>query len=150
MKSFKAPGSDGFQPFFFKHYWNIVRDKVHDIVRSAFREGSFDCSLTETMIVLIPKEDNPTKISKFRPINLCNVVYKLITKVLVNRIRLFLLDFISPLQSSFIPRHSTHDDILVAQEIIHFINKSSSKKGALAFKIHLENSCRLETLKVHP
>lgn len=140
MKSFKAPGPDGFQSFFFKQYWHLVGDKVHDIVRSAFREGSFDKEIAETLIVLIPKEDNPSRITQFPSISLCNMIYKLITKVLVNRIRPFLIDFIDPLQSIFIPGRSTHDNILVAQEITHSMHKSTSKKGYLAYKIDLEKT----------
>lgn len=58
----------------------------------------------------------------------------------MNRIRPFLMDFISPLQSSFILGRGTHDNILVAQVIMHFIHRNKSRKGAMAFKIDLEKA----------
>lgn len=140
MKSFKSPEPDGFQPFFFKHYWHIVGDRVTEVVKKAFQQGTFDASISETLVVLIPKEDNPTIMNQFRPISLCNVLYKIKTKVLVNRLRPYIMNFVSPLQSSFIPGRGTHDNILVAQEIMHLIKKSKSKTGALAFKIDLEKA----------
>lgn len=81
-------------------------------MRDAFREGPLDPCIVETLIVLIPKEPNPTKFTQFRPISLCNVIYKIITKELVNHMRAFLMDFISPLQSNFILGRRTHDSIL--------------------------------------
>ena len=62
-----------------------------------FLMGFFDPTLVETLVVLIPKEDQPTKMQDFQPISLCNVLYKLITKVLVNRLRPFALGFVSPM-----------------------------------------------------
>lgn len=59
---------------FFKHFWHVVGDQVHEVDKEAFRFGNFDSSLAETLIVLIPKEENPTKIMQFRPISLCNVI----------------------------------------------------------------------------
>lgn len=71
---FKPLGSDGFQLFRFKQFWHLVGDKDHQIVREAFKEGTFDPSIAETLVVLIPKETNPSKVTKFRPISLCNVI----------------------------------------------------------------------------
>ncbi|XP_015939884.1 uncharacterized protein LOC107465419 [Arachis duranensis] len=94
----------------------------------------------ETLIVLIPKIDNPTFMKDFRHISLCNVVYKIITKVLTNRLRPFLPDIVSPLQGSFIPGRGAPDNIIVAQEILNFMKHTKSKKGTLAFKIDLEKA----------
>lgn len=140
INTFKAPGPDGFQPIFFKKYWHIVGDDIHKLVSDAFRKGYFNPSLADTLIVLIPKVDAPKKITEFRPISQCNVVYKILTKVSVNRIRPLLNDLISPLQSSFIPGRGTRDNILIAQEIIHYISHTRSQQGALAFKIDLEKA----------
>ena len=84
MRSFKAPGPDGFQPFFFKHYWHLIGDDIWRLVQNAFSFGSFDPRLAETLITLIPKGESPTHLRNFRPISLCNVAYKVISKVLVN------------------------------------------------------------------
>nr|KYP37152.1 Transposon TX1 uncharacterized [Cajanus cajan] len=83
MKSFKAPGPDGFQPFFFKQYWPIVGDELWRTVKDAFQLGYSDISLLETQMVLIPKVDHPVSLKDFRPISLCNVAWKVISKVLV-------------------------------------------------------------------
>nr|KYP58073.1 Retrovirus-related Pol polyprotein LINE-1 [Cajanus cajan] len=103
MSPLKAPGPDGFQAFFYKKYWPIVGRDLHNLVQNAFSEGQADQRLLDTNIVLIPKSDNPMHFKDFRPISLCNVAYKVITKVLVDRIRPYLSTIIGPYQSSFIP-----------------------------------------------
>ena len=97
MKAFKSPGPNDFQPFYFKKFWHIVGDDIYSLVRQAFLLGSFDAHLLEILIVSIPTVDVPNRFSHFRPISLCNVTYKIITKVLVNRLRPFLKDIVDPL-----------------------------------------------------
>lgn len=75
-----------------------------------------DKELLEILVVLIPKVDQPSTIKEFRPINLCNVTYKLITKVLVNRLRPFLDSIVGPMQSSFLSGRGTMDNVFLAQE----------------------------------
>jgi hypothetical protein len=86
MGSYKAPGKDGFHALFFKTYWDIVGDDVCRLVYSAFENGSFNQDIVETLVVLIPKEKRLATFKQFHPISLCNVVYKLITKVRVDRV----------------------------------------------------------------
>lgn len=88
---------------------------IWQLVSQAFKRGTFDESLAEILIVLIPKVDQPRYLKEFRPISLCNVVYKVITKVVVQRLRPFLDDLVGPLQSSFIPGRSTTDNVILAQ-----------------------------------
>lgn len=90
--------------------------------------------------MLIPKVASPEHIKQFRPISLCTVTYKLVTKVLVNRLRPFLRDLIAPFQTSFIPGRQVSDNIFLAQEVIHTIRKSKSKNGLMAIKIDLEKA----------
>ena len=92
---------------------------VCHLVQTAFSFGSFDPALAETLLVLIPKVDNPNHLKNFRPISLCNVIYKIITKVLVQCLRNLLPRIVSPLQGSFILGRGTADNIIVAQEVIH-------------------------------
>src|ERR1044072_6381284 len=138
--SLKAPGPDGFQPVFFKKYWNIVGDDLWKTVRDAFLYGTFDPALAQTLIVLIPKVDVPSSFKEFCPISLCNVAYKLITKVVVNRLRPFLQDLIGPLQNSFIPGRGTVDNAIVLQEIIHHMKRGKNKNKNIIFKLDLEKA----------
>lgn len=88
--------------------------------------GQFDETIAKTLLVLILKVDNPVYLKNFRPISLCNMVYKVITKVIVNRLRTFLDDLIFPLQSNFIPKRGTSDNAILAQEVVHFMHRSKS------------------------
>lgn len=114
MKSYKAPCPNGFQPLFFKHFWELVRDDLWTFVRQAFQHGYSDTCIAEILVVLIPKVDHPTRFKELRPINLCNVIYKVITKVVVQRLRPFLDEIIGLLQSSFIPGRGTKDNAILA------------------------------------
>jgi len=96
MNPYKALGLDGFQCIFFKQYWHIVGDDIFNLVSSAFHTGYFDPDISDTLISLIPKVDSPNTYKDFRPINLCNIVYKVITKVVVHRLRPILDTIIGP------------------------------------------------------
>lgn len=141
MDPYKAPGPNGFQPIFYKNYWHIVSTDVWELVACAFQLGHIDPFLAKTLIVLIPKIDEPLTFQDFRPISLCNVMLKLISKVLVRRIRPFLDDLIGPLQSSFIPNRGTSDNALIAQELVHYMHKK--KGGKVVFL------CSRSTLRRH-
>ena len=140
MQPYKAPGLDGFHCIFFKQYWHIVGDDIFRLVHTAFQEGHFDPEISNTIIALIPKIDSPNTYKDFRPISLCNIVHKIITKVLVHRLRPILTNIIGPYQSSFLPGRGTSDNSIVLQEIVHFKRKSKRKKGYVAFKLDLEKA----------
>lgn len=67
-------------------YWEIIGDDVWKFVRDTFVKGMFNPKAIEILIVLIPKIDNAKRMKYFIPISCCNVIHKLITKVLVNRL----------------------------------------------------------------
>ncbi|MCI14528.1 RNA-directed DNA polymerase (Reverse transcriptase), partial [Trifolium medium] len=140
MKPYKAPDPDGFQCIFFKQYWHIVGDDIFKLVKTAFHTGYFDPAISETLMSLIPKIEPPTSFKDFRPISLCNIVYEIITKVVVLRLRPILDSIIGPYQSSFLPGRGTSDNAIVLQEIIHFMRKSKKNKGYVAFKLDLDTT----------
>lgn len=103
MDPFKAPGSDGFHASFFQKSWSVVQDSLSNMVLAVLRGSALPSSVGEILIMLIPKVSVLESLNQFRPISLCNVVFKVITKVLVNRIKLVLPSLVASTQSTFIP-----------------------------------------------
>ncbi|GMI75240.1 hypothetical protein like AT1G43760 [Hibiscus trionum] len=93
MDPFKASGADGFQTVFFQRNWSTVGESVHRFAHDFFTTRVLPDDANRTLLVLIPKVPNPEKISQFRPIGLCTVLYKVVTKILVNRLKPFLSDW---------------------------------------------------------
>uniref|UniRef100_A0A803QEC1 Reverse transcriptase domain-containing protein n=1 Tax=Cannabis sativa TaxID=3483 RepID=A0A803QEC1_CANSA len=137
MGSLKAPGPDGMSVLFFKHYWNTVGSDLCDAVGEFFASSLMHRGINATNVILIPKVDNPKKVSQFRPISLCNVIYKVISKILANRIRPVLPKLICPTQAAFVPGRSINDNNVLVQEIIHSFKRKKGKEGLLAIKIDL-------------
>ena len=97
--------------------------------------------INRTNIALVPKTRNPTKMTEFRPISLCNVIYKLISKVLANRLKAILPQIISENQSAFLSERLITDNVLVAFECMHFLDhKRDGKDGFMAVKLDMSKA----------
>ena len=83
----KALGLDGMNALFYQNFWHIVGDSVTNAVLDFLNSGYKVPEINYTHIMLIPKIKSPEKISDVRPISLCNVIYKIISKVLANRLK---------------------------------------------------------------
>lgn len=110
------------------------------MVLDIFREPHKIRDINETLITLIPKVDPVVCIKNFRPISLCNISYKVITKILAQRLRAMMGTLVNPCQSSFIPQRQSRDNIVLAQEIFHSMRKRKGKKGWMVVKIDLEKA----------
>lgn len=98
--------------------------------------------IDETNIVLIPECDQPNSMGDWRPISLCNVIYKLLSKMLANRLKRVLHKCISIEQTAFITERSILDNVVVANEIIHYLKcKSKGRQGEMALKIDIKKAC---------
>ena len=122
----KAPGPDGLNPGFFKDHWSSVGKGVLKFAQSFFEYHEINPDSNHTHICLIPKIESPTSPKDFRPISLCNVAYKLISKVLADRLKPWLKFIISDNQTAFVPDRLITNNILIAHELLHSLNTKKS------------------------
>ena len=141
MHPTKAPGPDSMSPIFFQKYWDIVGPSVVNSVLQTLRTEVMHDDLNETFICLILKVNCPQKITEFRPISLCNVIYKIVSTVLVNRLKKILPEVISESQSAFIPERQITDNVLVAFKTMHCIEqRRKGKEGLIAIKLNMSKA----------
>jgi hypothetical protein len=141
MAPTKAPGPDGMPPVFYQKYWHVVGSDVTKAVLSCLNSGRILNSINHTFITLIPKTKNPERVTEFRPISLCNVIYKLISKVLANRLKIILPQIVSDSQSAFVPGRLITDNVLVAFETLHYMHHNKiGRDGAMALKLDMSKA----------
>ncbi|KAL0297680.1 UNVERIFIED_CONTAM: LINE-1 reverse transcriptase [Sesamum radiatum] len=119
-----APGPDGYTAGFFKASWPVVGKEISEAVSEFFRTGKLLKQVNATLLVLIPKVQMPSQVSDFRPISCCNVIYKIITKIIVKRMQLVLHLLVDHSQNAFVPGRSISDNILLAQELLAGYNQA--------------------------
>jgi hypothetical protein len=127
MKNNKAPGPDGFPVEFFKSAWSIVGQDFIAAIKDFFESSKLLMEVNATILSFLPKKVNPSTMGDFRPIACCNVVYKCITKILANRMLIFLSELISMNQYAFIPSRSIAENVLLAQELVRNYHKDSGQ-----------------------
>ena len=110
------------------------------VVKRVFTEKKVPEYLNRTHIALIPKIQGPETLVDYRLISLCNTVYKIITKIIVARLRPYLDKLVSPLQTAFVPGRKGVDNAVIMQEIIHTLRKKKGMVGYMAIKIDLEKA----------
>ena len=103
-------------------------EDVTEAVLSCLTSGVIPPSINQTFITLIPKVKSPSKVSEFRLISLCNIIYKLVSKVIANRLNEVLPLIISESQSAFQLDKAISDNILVAFETLHHMKNQKKKK----------------------
>ncbi|KAG7543566.1 Endonuclease/exonuclease/phosphatase [Arabidopsis thaliana x Arabidopsis arenosa] len=124
----KAPGPDGFSASFFHSNWAAIGDEVVNEVQEFFRTGAMPKEFNETHVCLIPKGQGAKKTSDYRPIALCNVYYKIISKVITRRLKPVISDLVAVNQSAFVPRRAISDNVLITHEMLHFLKNSEARK----------------------
>eukprot|EP00253_Pinus_taeda_P010711 PITA_10711 len=138
MAKDKSPGPDGWTIEIFNHFFDSIGDELTEVVDESRRKGEIHLPFNATFIALIPKKEDPESFEDFRPISLCNCIYKIIAKIIALRLKPILSKNISSEQFGFLDGRQIHEAIGVAQETLHNI-RQTIKKGAV-IKIDLSKA----------
>ena len=134
----EAPGPDGFPLAFWQFCWNFVKDELMRFFKDFFEMGKSVKSLNTTFLVLVPKKGGIDDLYDFRPINLVGGLYKLLGKVLANRLKKVVSKVVSPTQNVFVEGRQILDAALIANEAIDSLLKRD--ESSVLCKLDLEKA----------
>jgi hypothetical protein len=140
MRNNTTPSPDGLNAAFYKSSWNLVKDDVHNLVVNFILMLLFlriSLMLIRTFITCIPKKNQPLIPQDYRPIGLCNVIYKIIAKSDANKVKVHLTDYISYSQAAFVAGRHISCNFIITQEIIHSFNLKSWTDHGFILKLDL-------------
>ncbi|GJR87316.1 RNA-directed DNA polymerase, eukaryota [Tanacetum coccineum] len=134
----KSPGPDGFSFGFYRHFWPTIDNEVFEAVKYFFIHNNFPIGCNSAFIALIPKIPDANMVKDFRPISLIGSIYKIVAKILANRIVGVLDDIVNEVQSAFIAERQILDGPFILNEVMHWCK--TKKKQALFFKVDFEKA----------
>lgn len=141
MHPSKAPGPDGYTALFFQKAWPWIGDEIMAAALKILNANGDVEKWNTTLITLIPKVENPSTPKDFRPISLCNICYKIVSRAITSRLRPVLHQVIDQSQSAFIPGRLITDNVIIGFECMHWIHHHSKRKtGYAALKLDMSKA----------
>ncbi|KAJ0757712.1 putative RNA-directed DNA polymerase [Helianthus annuus] len=134
----RAPGPDGFNFKFIKRCWAVLREDLVNLFNNFYASGSLNPCCTSSFIALIPKIKDPVSPTNFRPISLIGIINKVISKVLVNRLKGVVGGLVSEHQSAFLAGRNIMDGPLVLNEVFSWLKRS--KRNGMYFKVDINKA----------
>nr|GEW24874.1 RNA-directed DNA polymerase, eukaryota [Tanacetum cinerariifolium] len=129
----KSPGPDRYTFKFFRRYWRFIGSDLYSAVECFFESGSFPKGSNSSFIALIPKVMDSKFVTDFRPISLIGCVYKVVTKVLANRLATVISDLVFDIQSALVANRHNLDEPFILNELLAWYKRK--KKQAMIFKL---------------
>ncbi|CAL1384015.1 unnamed protein product [Linum trigynum] len=137
----KSPGPDGFAGLFFRRFWGKIGEEFCKEVQDFFNSSMMPHGWNNTHIALIPKVLAPEKISQFRPISCCNFRYKVISKIMASRLKLWNPGLVSEMQAAFTGDRLIQDNIIMVHEVLHhFKNRRKSGNWDMMLKLDMRKA----------
>ncbi|GJQ90434.1 RNA-directed DNA polymerase, eukaryota [Tanacetum coccineum] len=134
----KSPGPDGFSFGFYRQFWDTIEKDVFKAINHFFTNVDIPKGCNSSFIALIPKIPDANLVKDFRPISLIGSIYKIIAKILTNRLVKVIGDIVSDVQSAFIKGRQILDGPFILNEVIQWCKRK--KKHALIFKVDFEKA----------
>ncbi|GJU40223.1 RNA-directed DNA polymerase, eukaryota [Tanacetum coccineum] len=134
----KSPGPDDFSFRFYRHFWPVIEKDVFEAVDYFFMYGEIPNGCNSNFIALIPKILDANMVKDFRPISLIGSLYKIIAKILANRLVGVLGDLVNEVQSAFVADRQILDGPFILDEVLQWCRRK--KKHALIFKVDFEKA----------
>ncbi|KAK1301698.1 hypothetical protein QJS10_CPB12g00661 [Acorus calamus] len=131
FKPLSSPGPDGFSAQFYQLFWTLIKEDLHNAVKQFFRSGHILKQINHSFIALIPKSLSADTLDGYRPISLCNTLYKIITKILAQRLQKVLPTLISLHQSAFIKGRNIHHNVLLARELVKYLTHAGRSRACI-------------------
>lgn len=139
MGPLKSPRPNALGASFYQRHWPIVGEDVCNVVLKILDGEGMNSKLNSTFIALIPKKSKPEYVNEFWLINLCNILYKLVSKVIITiRLKPLMNSIISSNQNAFILSRIITDNIILTHELTHFMrNFKKGRVGKMAVKLDI-------------
>jgi ribonuclease HI len=134
-----APGPDGFSAYFYQYFWDIVHVDVSNAVLEFFTSGWILPGFNSNIIALLPKSENASTIDQFRPIAMANFKFKIISKIIADRLASILPSLISEEQRGFVHDRNIKDCLCIASEATNLLHNKAFG-GNLALKIDISKA----------
>lgn len=125
-REWKALGPDGFPIGFNQGDWSLMNDSMCDFAHAMWDNPKTIEEIYHTDICLIPKVEKFEFVNQFRPISLSNIIYKMLMKITVNRLKPIIAIIVSPYQTNFVSGRNIYENIVIAQQVLHSMEKRKS------------------------
>ncbi|WZZ26944.1 hypothetical protein YC2023_010345 [Brassica napus] len=139
IKASSSPGEDGLTGFFYQKYWHVVGPKLIQDVQGFFRTSILPAGWNHTQLCLLTKVTDPTEMKDMRPISLCTIQYKIISRIMCNRLKLILPEIISETQGAFVGGRLITDNVIIAHELVHGLG-TNEKIGSQSMAVKTDMS----------